>query len=648
MACVSSGSESLFQEVLAPTPDGVPTGWTAITAESLAAIAPRVDLASYFNGGGPDWQVVVNPGLRQLQVTLTLLDRTRRRIRENRAGFELLIAPSGEGKSTALMQAVVALAQGDEKCVVLWRRLNNAQLTHDVLEYAARLGSKCVVAADNAHTLLDRLHEFVRNGDISSTNGVQYMFASRDTDWMREAQRAGLPLEPGDAWKRSGFLVADKFRSGRVSKEDAVRIVRSWYALESGVPDPIRGKTEDEAAEFLSAASATSDPKHGALLGGLLSTRYTVEGLRGHLVDLLDDMSRDDTPSGHSLADLVIALAIVDVAGAEGIPQEIVADFCSVSTDEVRAHIETRLAQEAVASAAGEMLRGRHPRVSRAVLYIALSLSSTIPAEKHAMELIDSTVRLGEKHHYRAGYGQILDVGRRLSRIDDMTDLPEARLRALAVKLATHSRDRRPKLLSTHIGMSTALRKRDQAQEAVDQVWLPVADQLVRPKVWAEDWRQRSRSAFNELATALGGARHHGESALASGLALSDLCRPYDIGDHELAISLLGICVSLDNLYTESPDTVFARVLGEIHGCLRTLVPAATDEIGKLRRILTRLKVATAPCPPPEDFVDSIESVLTRIKSGGSPYAASVIWTTAPDFTDLRGELVRRWNYAGA
>jgi hypothetical protein len=645
---VSGGPTNPFKGLLSAGSVAAPAGWAVVTADVLAGITPRSDLSSYFNGGDPDWEVIVNSGLRRLQFTDSLLERTRRRIRENWAGFELLIAPAGEGKSTALMQAVVALLLEDSNRIVLWRTFNDAELTLDVVEYAGRLGSRCIVASDNAHMVLARLHEFVKNGNISSSNGVQYIFASRDTDWVREARKVNQRMDPGEAWKRGGFDVRNKFPRGRLSKEDATVIVRSWYDLEPAVPTEIRGISRDQAASFLSKASATSDPEHGTLLGGLLSTRYSAEGLRAHLIDLLDNLSTDETPSGNTLADLVVALAIIDVAGAGGIPREIVAEFCAVSAEEVRAKIERRLAREALASANGEMLRGRHPIISRKVLQIALSSWSEIPAEKHAIELLNSTIRLGEAYRYRSGYGQILDVGRALSKLDKkaMQGLPEPRLRDLAVTLATHCRDRRPTMLSTHIGLSTALRLRDDAATAVDEVWMPIADQLARPDVWT-DWRDRSRSAYNELATAMGEAGHHGESAVLCGLALSDLCLPYLIDDPELRISLVGLAVSLFSLHQDAPDKAFSWLLAEIHGVLADLVPSAVGEVIKVERSLDRLGVAPVPCPEPVTFVDTVERVLAHIKATAM-YGRSVIWTTTLEFATLRNELVRRWKGAHA
>lgn len=335
------GQELSVERILeSPAIPEVPRGWVTLTSDFFSAITPDDDLTSFFNGGEPSWEAVVNPLLARLELTNSLLERTRRRIRERKAGIELLIGPTGEGKSTALRQAAVALAQEDSR-TILWRQHRDALFDQNVLDTALALGPGTVLLSDSAQLILDQLHELIKGGSIPSSSGLQMLLASRDTDWTRQTRELGFKLNPADAWKSMGPIVSTKHPFGRVTDTDARKIIRSWHSLESTPPGTIRGLSERDAAKLLSDASASASPQNGALLGGLLAIRYTPEELRAHLVSLLESLSQDTIGGEMTLADVVIVLALVDTAGVDGIPSEIIAGFCDIDESDFRARWQT-------------------------------------------------------------------------------------------------------------------------------------------------------------------------------------------------------------------------------------------------------------------------------------------------------------------
>ena len=629
--------ESIFTAAAGPE---APGGWLTLTAAVFSAMTPDENLTNFFNGGEPSWEAVINSRLSRLQVAESLLDRTRRRIRENRAGIELLVGPTGEGKSTALRQAVAVLARQDMR-VVLWRQQRDASLDEKAIEIARTHGAGTVLASDNAQLIVEQLHELIKNGGLPSTSGLQVLLAARDTDWTRRIRELGFNLDPAEAWKSMGPMVSTKHPFGRVTETDARKIVLSWRALESHSPDAIRDMSDGDAARRLSAASAGAPAQHGALLGGLLAIRYTPEELRAHLVSLLESLSQDKTSSDMTLADVIIILALVDVAGVDGIPSEIIAEFCGTDEFRFRSQIASRLGKEAVANYNDDTVRSRHPMVSHAVYEIAMSSSSNFPVEFAAFRLLELIAGENGTGRLKEGYGQIFELGRRLHKAKLPSNLAPIS-RSLGIALARKACELRPSTLANYMALSECLRLEKQAKRALVTVWVPINQRLLDKTAW-QDWNKNSRTALNEFAITASMAGDELGAAVLRMAALSDAYRAANgkLEYRTVAFTLRGLAIHLSRLYLELPQPWLAKALVDVHGCVLACFTDYEEAVTMATQCLDDARLSAKPFTTPAAFTLRLRETLGQISLLNNDYLDIPLWSSRSAFTDVESVLTQ-------
>lgn len=625
--------EGIFK---APVTPEVPSGWVTLTSAFFSSMTPDENLTNFFNGGEPRWEAVVSPRIPRIQLTESLLDRTRRRIREKKAGIELLIGPTGEGKSTALRQAAAVLAREDSRTII-WRQQRDAVLDQSLIDIACAYGSGTVLASDNAQLILEQLHELIKGGSITSSSGLQLLLASRDTDWIRRTRELGFKLDPAEAWKSMGPIVSTKHPFGRVSETDAKKIIRSWRSLEPNPPDAIRGLSDYDAAKLLIDASASAASQHGALLGGLLAIRYTPEELRAHLVSLLESLSQDATPGDMTLAEVVIILALVNVAGIDGIPSEIIARFCDVNELNFRSQVANRLGEEAVANYNDDTMRSRHPMVSEAIFEIVMSNQSSFAVESAACHLLAVITDNQKNANLKGGYGEIFALGRELYKAKVPTSIaPRSRL--LGIALSRRACELRPRALVNHMSLSESLRSEEQAEKAIATVWMPIAEQLLDKNSW-QDWNKNSRTALGEFAIVASLAGHELEAAILRMAALSDTYRANRLEKRKTAFTLCGLALHFSRLYLEQGEPWLADTVAEIHGCVLACFPNDLEAVTMTTKSLDYTRLRSKSFNTPAVFVRLLNHALARMSSFESDYLDIALWCSRMTFTDLEGFL---------
>ncbi len=435
-----------------------------------------------------------------------------------------------------------------------------------------------------------------------------------------------------------GPIVSTKHPFGRVTDTDARKIIRSWRSLESNPPGAIQGLSERDAAKLLSDASASASSQHGALLGGLLAIRYTPEELRAHLVSLLESLSQDTTGGEMTLADVVVVLALVDVAGVDGIPSEIIAEFCDIDESDFRSQVATRLGQEAVANYSDDMVRSRHPTISESILEVAMSSDSGIATESAASHLLAAVERVGTKRKFKDGYGHISGLGRELYKAKVPASLgPKSR--SLGIALARRACEIRRTALANRMSLSECLRLEKQAEKAIVTVWMPIADKLLDKSNW-EDWNKNSRTAINEFAITASLAHHELEGAILRMAALSDNYQANKLERQRAAFTLEGLTIHLSRLYDESQESWLADTLTEIHGCILTCFPEEVHDItlmqGRNSTLLGSKKFST-----PTAFVLRLNDALVRMCLFESDYLDIELWSSRISFKELEHLLTR-------
>lgn len=602
-----------------PGTPALPDGWVVYPPTFFAGLTPDSDLTKFFNGGEPYWEAVVHPGLPRIQLTRAILERTRRRITEHRTGIELLVGPTGEGKSTAIRQAAAILALEDSR-TILWREQGDAVLDGSVLTAALALGADTVLVSDNAQLLLQSLNELVMNGSVPR-QGMQLLLASRDTDWIRQRRALGFKIDPKDSWTSKVPFVSTNHPFGRVTEDDARKIVRSWRALEPDPPGTIRNLTDGDAARLLSKACTGADADNGALLGGLLAIRYTPEELRAHLRGLLESLSQDATGSSMTLADVVFVLALVDVAGLDGVPTEVMARFCGIDEPLFRRDVANRLGREAVANYSDDVIRIRHPTVASTTFEIAISQDSDLAAEAAAGHLLAAVHGVDS-----AEYGSLLGLGRSLYRAA-VPRTVAAQARALGLALARQACELRPRTLTNHMALSECLRLEKRAPKALSTVWVPLAGDLLARGAW-QDWNKNCRTAVNEFAiiASLCGDEH--EAAIIRIAALSDTYRANRLEHYRAESSICGLGLHLGRLYHKNGEPWAEEALAEINGCLAAFFPASYPAEPGMGKPLTPFTTAGT-------LVRRLKAVQSTLKAYRSDYLDVPSWASQSSFSEL-------------
>lgn len=584
-----------------------PRGWVALSPDHFSSIVPATQLTDFFNGAEPDWRTVVNPKLPCMQLAQSALERTRRRQMESKSGIELLVGPTGEGKSTAIRQVAARLALEDS-CTVLWRQEATAVVGSELIMIAESYGPGTVIVSDNAHVLLQEWNEIVMRGLVASSAGLQVILASRDTDWFRATRALGFKIDPAVAWKSKVASVSVNHPFGRVTMADALKIVRSWRTLDEAPPAAIRGISDDEAAQMLTKASEIAAGSHGAFLGGLLAVRYTPEELKAHLVTLLEALACDVTPSGGTLADVAMVLALVDLAGVDGIPSAVVAEFCGVEESQFRTEVANKLGSEAVANYADDTLRSRHPLISQVIFGLAASGGSALSMQGAARELLRSAASAGNRGTFQTGYGHILGVGRELYKAHAHDSGGEA-ARQLGIALARDACELMSDNLANYMALSECLRLDRQAGRSLETVWHPIAERVFDRASW-QDWNKNCRTAMNEYAIAASVADAEIEAVVIRIASLSDLYSANRLELRKAGFALSGVMLHLYRIQSEAPAPAVAQVLAQTCACLVKFIPTESEYIIQATEMLESLGIAQQAFGSPADLVEQLERLV--------------------------------------
>ncbi len=554
----------------------------------------------------PDWQTVLRPELPALALASKAINATQERISDRTWGMTLLRAPSGEGKSTALRQLVAVLLAGSSVSEVLWCDDLGSELTVDSVRTLLSQGhADIVLAADRAETLIRDLDAVINQVSVPAGKTLQLLLAARDTDWTRARRNAGFKLDPVQQWQ-ARMPIACPDRGEGVPLGDAQLIVQAWVACTGALPPRLRGRSREQAARELRAASLRQG-RGGALLGALLDLRFGAAGLRAHLASLLTRLQATEIGADKTLASVLLILATAEEAGTDGIAREILAEFAEISESQLRTQIEGPLGREAVTGNGGYVVHIRHPKIARSILEIALSDESSLALESDLDALIDATVRVGDRSVYLTGYGQMFDIGRRLLNEGKLSSEFTPRVKSVAVGRCRKAVRAQPRMLSNRIALSTVLRETDQVELAEEEVWRPILDSLADQRSWA-DWRKYVRGAWHELATALGSATRYAEGVGAAAISLADRVSPAPITSGRIAISLNQLALNAKSLYAMSHSEELLTVVGAVDSCLRELFPEETKAVGYLKTYCRDLGISPKPFGEAAQLVESVQA----------------------------------------
>lgn len=261
-----------IQEVpVDPTTPSAPDGWEIIDAARLADLTAEkpsaAEMADWFNGSFPIWEVATARDVRPRPLVDELARRYRAAFRGAARPFvRLLTGAGGEGKSAALMQLAASLLREEgQSWTCFWRQAAAADLPENLGTLLPRKDNHAwIIAIDDAEGIGKPLRDAIAN--LGPRTDVHVILAAREADW-------ALRGNTDPQWQ----AVADFQRVvlAGIDEADARCIAETWAAWGEEAMGRLRGSSVEQAARALHghAREFATRKEEGALLGALLMTR---------------------------------------------------------------------------------------------------------------------------------------------------------------------------------------------------------------------------------------------------------------------------------------------------------------------------------------------------------------------------------------
>ncbi|MDG6101173.1 hypothetical protein Daura_00420 [Dactylosporangium aurantiacum] len=435
------------------------------------------------------------------------------------------------------MQAAATLAREERFQAIYWRSGPNARLTSNELDSIRSSSRTILIASDDAEALLADIDKLAQSKLHEEDLFVHFLLASRDIDWNGERDRLGWKFSIAARWEPN-FRVLPAVQVGGVEPADAKVVSQNWVDCSTSRPARLTSNNVDQIAKDMLSASRASEGRQ-AFMGGLLSMRFDSERLRSRLLSLLSRLSTvyPGLQLEVSLADFLVALAAIDIGELSGLPRDISAQFLGVSESDLRPKVEVPMKREFFLGASSRAFFARHPSISKAMLELALGDESNLQVESSLEKLIRDVRNVGYQAGFRPGFGQLTDLGRRLSKGSVAREL----INPLALHLCRTACTVAPRELSTFLALSQTLRESGQPLLAISEVWAIQAPRLDDPAAWG-DYTDHVRGGWTEFASSLGTAEYEWSSFWAAQVSISDrISVPIAGPDVSIALNLLAL-----------------------------------------------------------------------------------------------------------
>lgn len=283
-----------------------PDGWEIIDAARLVELnAERpsaAEMADWFNGSFPIWQVATAHDVRPRPLVDELTRRYRAAFRGAAKPFvRLLTGAGGEGKSAALMQLAASLLRDEgQSWTCFWRQAAAADLPENLGTMLPRKDNHAwIIAIDDAEDIGKPLCDAMAK--LGPRTDVHVVLAAREADWT-------LRGNTDPQWQ----AVADFRRVvlAGIDEADARCIAETWAAWGEEAMGRLRGSSAEQAARALHghAREFATRREEGALLGALLMTREG-EDYRQRVARLMEPLRGAEGVGQHSLLSIYAMIA---------------------------------------------------------------------------------------------------------------------------------------------------------------------------------------------------------------------------------------------------------------------------------------------------------------------------------------------------
>ncbi|WP_195908271.1 SIR2 family protein [Nostocoides sp. HKS02] len=466
----------------------IPSGWMLVDDALITGargLHSDQDLRAYFDGRSPDWAVAsssVVPSMAVVdQLCEPLLDW-----RSERPLWQFVLAASGDGKSTALMQAACRLAASGWR--VLWRPHPGASLNpHEFLCLADDVPTAIVI--DDADNCVDELRELADK--MQRRNSLHLIAASRLADW----RYANGEVE--DFEQVEGRTIS----IGSLSRREGREVIDAWASVPQGLGQLAQVDPGEQRLERLLSAVASDRRSNGSLLGGLFRLRYDREGLDAHVNSMLDALERQGIEGSHvSLLKAFIYVSAIEVAGLDGIDRRLWADLLGIDVRFLRRTVEYRLGTEAATARAGGLVQVRHPELANSAIRLLLARDRGVELGDVYADIVASAISLGRQFDLR-NYSRIVHLSTQLPQSLVSVGYLRDKAFAIALKAARASIEAEPALLVYQTDLGSLLRKAHKTKEAIELYGL--VDEQVRN---FRDWRRAAPGFYFDYSLAFSDA----------------------------------------------------------------------------------------------------------------------------------------------
>jgi calcineurin-like phosphoesterase family protein len=519
----------------------IPDGWQLLTKDGLSGLGGPLDeeaAIQFFNGAVPTWQLAVSSSIPRRRVVPRLAEFLTEAGPTDRPRVALMLAASGEGKSTALLQAIYEVCRCHEDWKVL-RRSDETQpvSVDDVISIVSTTGPWLVVT-DEADQVANRLFDLVKLFQQRGRGDVHFLIASRDTDWIAAKAYAD------NWWSHSSFR-EEKLRG--LDEADAASIVRAWAAFGKAALGRLASLGHEAAVKALiEAAQEEARLPQGSFFGAMLTVRFG-DDLQEHLRLLLQRLGTRTIPGNATLQDAIAYVAAIHAVDLELLSRPVLARVLGCPSKDLKRHVLLPLGEEAAATTTSQFVFTRHRRVATAVLDV-LSNAFGEDTDRLFEELAGAALDA-----YGAGEYIPELTGWRYNLADKLSSLGR---NDLAIRVSRAVLQRESSNTKTMVKLAQLYREANSLEEAVS-LFRAFHGDVTGDRPFFHEWGMSEGQGGDLVA-----------GAWLSGHAVSDQCGFTPPDNKTAMIVLTGLCASFKCLFAGYSDPVFlegkaaAAVLG--------------------------------------------------------------------------------------
>lgn len=247
--------------------------WEELSYEDLTKYyvnLPEEIALRFFDGRDPRWRESISPSVARREV-VTEITRAIQQKNIAHPYIVLLKGLGGEGKSTALQQAIYETVVNQNDISILWHEDINSPLDLKILEDIAQTKKEWIIASDEAHNLIDDLiqaDKLIRRKEIEN---IRFMLAVNENEWKKVDKNGLLP-----------YADIKSIDINKFTEEDAKRIVEKWEAYGETGLGKLSQVNHDQAIGSLYNYAHAEGINKTSLLGAMLKAR-TGKALLEHL-----------------------------------------------------------------------------------------------------------------------------------------------------------------------------------------------------------------------------------------------------------------------------------------------------------------------------------------------------------------------------